>query len=59
MIKKPINNVKGKILIIDYKTGSHNKEQSEVYVKAVKQMLKNYKVDEKYDILFEYIELNI
>ena len=59
MIKKPINNVKGKILIIDYKTGSHNKEQSEVYVKAVKQMLKNYKVDEKYDILFKYIELNI
>ena len=59
MIKKPINNVKGKILIIDYKTGSYNKEQSEVYVKAVKQMLKNYKVDEKYDILFEYIELNI
>lgn len=60
MVKEPGENEKGEILIADYKTGGHDETQLEQYTDAIRKTLeKNRKNVSKYDIKFEYIELNI
>ena len=60
MVRVPKNGKKGEIYIADYKTGGHDESQSELYTDAIKSRLEENNIDVgKYDIKFEYIELNI
>ena len=54
MIKKPEESKKGKILIVDYKTGGYEETQLEKYYNAVKARIKNV---EDYNIEKRYLQI--
>lgn len=59
MIKKPSLEEKGKVFIVDYKTGGHEEEQIENYEKLVSQSLEKLGVLDSYNIEKIYLEINM
>lgn len=59
MIKKSSENERGKILVVDYKTGSFEENQLENYIFLVKQELSRIKQLENYDVEGKYLQIEI
>ncbi|MGL5088950.1 MAG: UvrD-helicase domain-containing protein [Fusobacteriaceae bacterium] len=59
MIKKQSENNKGKILVVDYKTGEVNQAQLDEYIEIVESHLKSLNEDENYDVLGEFLEIKL
>lgn len=58
MIKKPTEHSMGKILIVDYKTGSHEESQLERYKNAIEKQLEREGVYEKYNVFTEFLKID-
>lgn len=59
MIKKPEGDRKGKLLVIDYKTGSFEESQLANYVSILKEDAKKFKDYEKYEIEGKYLKIDL
>lgn len=59
MIQKASENEKGKILIVDYKTGGFEESQLENYISLIEQELKRINQFENYEIEGKYLQIEI
>ena len=59
MIKKSSENKKGKVLVVDYKTGGFEESQLENYLSLIKQELKRINEFENYEIEGKYLQIEI
>ena len=59
MIKKSSENKKGKVLVVDYKTGCFEESQLENYLSLIKQELKRINEFENYEIEGKYLQIEI
>ena len=59
MIQKASEKQKGKILVVDYKTGGFEESQLENYKSLIEQELKRINQLENYDIEGEYLQIEI
>lgn len=59
MIKKASENSKGKILVVDYKTGGINQAQLDEYIEIVESHLKSLNSEENYDVLGDFLEIKL
>lgn len=59
MIKKSSENQKGKILVVDYKTGGFEESQLENYLSLIEQELKRINEFESYEIEGRYLQIEI
>lgn len=59
MVKMPVDESKGIIYIVDYKTGETDEEQIENYKVLVEKLLEERKMLEKFEIITEFIEFKL
>ena len=59
MIQKASENEKGKILVVDYKTGGFEESQLENYISLIEQELKRINQFENYEIEGKYLQIEI
>lgn len=59
MIKKPEGDRKGKLLVVDYKTGSFEESQLANYVSILNEDVKKLKDYEKYEIEGKYLKIDL
>ena len=59
MIKKSSGNKKGKVLVVDYKTGGLEESQLENYLSLIEQELKRINEFENYEIEGRYLQIEI
>lgn len=59
MIKKSSGNKKGKVLVVDYKTGGFEESQLENYLSLIEQELKRINEFENYEIEGRYLQIEI
>lgn len=59
MIQKASENQKGKILVVDYKTGGFEESQLENYISLIEQELKRINQLENYEIEGKYLQIEI
>lgn len=59
MIQKASENEKGKILVVDYKTGGFEESQLENYISLIEQELKRINQLENYEIEGKYLQIEI
>ena len=59
MVKMPVDESKGIIYIVDYKTGETDEEQIENYRILVEKLLEERKMLEKFEIITEFIEFKL
>ncbi|MGL5356591.1 MAG: hypothetical protein ACRDAQ_08650, partial [Cetobacterium sp.] len=59
MIKKASESSKGKILVVDYKTGGINQAQLDEYIEIVESHLKSLNSEENYDVLGDFLEIKL
>lgn len=59
MIKKNLGNERGKILIVDYKTGGKDEEQIAEYVQLIKNQLVELNEIQNYEIVGKFMEIKL
>ena len=59
MIKKSSGNKKGKVLVVDYKTGGFEESQLKNYLSLIEQELKRINEFENYEIEGRYLQIEI
>ena len=59
MVKMPVNDSKGTIYIVDYKTGDTDEDQMENYKYLIEKLLEDRKMLDKFEIITEFIEFKL
>lgn len=59
MVKMPVNDSKGTIYIVDYKTGDTDEEQIENYKCLIEKLLEDREMLDKFEIITEFIEFKL